>query len=95
MAAVVIGVLLAVGTVVALTAFSFDSYGEIILLSLLVVPVAVGVGIVLCGKVRDRAENPGTARLAHLAVIAGRAYFCAYVAIVLAAVVGSGDEGGG
>jgi peptidoglycan/LPS O-acetylase OafA/YrhL len=79
-AAAVVGVLLAISTFVAVATFSKDHPGT--WWSLLLVPL-VGVGTVCSGMVRARARNLRTVRCAHLAVVAGIAFLCTCVAIVL------------
>jgi hypothetical protein len=80
LAAVVIGVLLAVVSVVAVavTTFSIDHPGT--LWSFLLVPL-VGIGMVW--MVRGRATNPRTVRRTQLAEAAGIAFFGTCLAIVL------------
>lgn len=79
-AAVVMGVSLAIGSFVAVALPTFTSDNPATLWGLLVVPL-VGVGMVW--MVRGRATNPRTVRRTQLAEAAGIAFFGTCLMIVL------------
>jgi hypothetical protein len=85
--AVVIGVLLAIGSFVALAAPTFTSDTPGTLWGLLLV-LPSGVATVCLGMVRGRARSPRTLRRAQLEIVAGTAFFCTCVAIVLVLLAG-------